>query len=635
MSRTAAHTTRKSSAPDISQTAAREEARPPAPVRAAAHQRFGHRLSQIETGPDIRAAEPENRTGLPDSLKAGAEALAGIALDDVRVHYDSPRPEGLAARAFTQGTEIHLGAGEEHTLGHEVWHVVQQKQGRVQPTSRVAGHPLNDDIALEAEADSISARLGAGPESAAARALAPDSAPAGPSASGPVQRMPKRKAFDKKVATDPAQQAAVDNIGDAIDAYHQIKPKNDNDYQARLTALADMERHLYGWFDTHVTGTIAETTNGPHMKKMLEENQAEHRKLVSKIAKKPALVPISTAGMQATEVDDVRQTWRSVVDGTGNLSIKAGKSEGSFKKRQQANIAKLLQHPAGREIVTGLSAPQTDANKKVQIGSSFKKELKTLGRQDPHDSQAVPRTQDGDVTSMAFQQVQADKLAATDVPVVNPGTRASGPQNFNQFVTSLPGGTTHFQHEGDTYKTGTGIGSYVKMAGKGKVEANVGTRMQETVVPEFVTLGHELGHSQRMLQGTAVPFAADMDKFGFQGTNAQKRLWNNAEEYVNIAGPENAIRAEHGIAGRQFHAGDLAEAKMPLQRSRLDDLLRHPLSAPKNQPTLPGYDDLFDTYGKMMAEPSEEGKKRILMRPSVSQGMDLLEHHINLAQNNV
>jgi hypothetical protein len=605
----------------------------------AAHRQFGHRFSEISVQPEsggvseatTEAAPVENQTGLPDGLKSGLERLSGLPLDDVRVHYGSPYTDGLAARAFTQGTDIHVGAGEERHLGHEAWHVVQQKQGRVRPTLPVAGLPVNDDAGMEAEADAMSSRF----EATAGFTPGPMSIhTAGPGTAAPIQMMPKRKAFDKKATNAPGQATAIGNIGDAIDTYHSIQPKHDKDYQVRLRALAEMDQHLHGWFDTHVTGTIDETPNGPHMKKMLEESQAEHRKLVSKIAKKPNLVPIDTRGMQKGEVDSVRQTWRSVVDGTGNLKIKSGIGEGGFKDRQQANIAKLLQHPTGRELVTNLSAPQGDNSKNVTIGSSFKSELKKLGRKDPKDSQAVPRTQDGDNSSMAFQTVNANQLSVNDHPVVNQGDRNSGPLNFNNFVTSLPGGTSHFQHEGQNYKTGQGVGSYVKMAGKGGVGANVGTGMQETVVPEFVTLGHELSHSERMMKGVTVPFGEDMDKFGFQGTGAQKKLWNNAEEYVNIAGTENAIRQEHGITKRQFHAGDLMEAKMPLQRDRLEGLLRHPLASPKGGQALPGYDELFQIFSDMTLEPSEVRKKQLLMDPAVAQHMNTLDQHIQLAQQN-
>ncbi len=103
----------------------------------------------------MRPEEPEtqNITGLPDELKAGVENLSGYSLDDVRVHYNSPKPAQLKAFAYTQDTEIHVASGQENHLPHEVWHVVQQKQGRVKPTIQTKGVAINDDLALETEAD--------------------------------------------------------------------------------------------------------------------------------------------------------------------------------------------------------------------------------------------------------------------------------------------------------------------------------------------------------------------------------------------------------------------------------------------------------------------------------------------------
>jgi hypothetical protein len=72
-------------------------------------------------------APPANHTGLPDQLKAGVETLSGLGMDDVRVHYNSPRPAQLRALAYTQGADIHVGPGQENHLPHEAWHVVQQK----------------------------------------------------------------------------------------------------------------------------------------------------------------------------------------------------------------------------------------------------------------------------------------------------------------------------------------------------------------------------------------------------------------------------------------------------------------------------------------------------------------------------
>ncbi|WP_235298134.1 eCIS core domain-containing protein [Portibacter marinus] len=92
--------------------------------------------------------------GLPTQLKQGIEGLSGMNMGDVDVHYNSDKPKDLGANAYAQGTEIHIGPGQEKHLPHEAWHVVQQKQGRVKANmDRSNSIPINDDHALEKEAD--------------------------------------------------------------------------------------------------------------------------------------------------------------------------------------------------------------------------------------------------------------------------------------------------------------------------------------------------------------------------------------------------------------------------------------------------------------------------------------------------
>jgi len=78
-----------------------------------------------------------NKTGLPDQLK---------------------KPSQLNAHAYAQGSNIHLAPGQEKHLPHEAWHTAQQKQGRVQPTTTVNGQKVNDNPALEKEADVMGAK---------------------------------------------------------------------------------------------------------------------------------------------------------------------------------------------------------------------------------------------------------------------------------------------------------------------------------------------------------------------------------------------------------------------------------------------------------------------------------------------
>lgn len=102
--------------------------------------------------------QKKNETGMPDNLKAGIEDLSGFAMDDVRVHYNSDKPATVQALAYTQGTDIHVAPGQEQHLPHEAWHVAQQMAGRVEPTTEVGGLPVNDNPALEHEADVMGAK---------------------------------------------------------------------------------------------------------------------------------------------------------------------------------------------------------------------------------------------------------------------------------------------------------------------------------------------------------------------------------------------------------------------------------------------------------------------------------------------
>lgn len=102
--------------------------------------------------------QKKNGTGMPDNLKAGIEDLSGFSMDDVRVHYNSDKPATVQALAYTQGTDIHVAPGQERHLPHEAWHVAQQMAGRVEPTTEVGGLPVNDNPALEHEADVMGSR---------------------------------------------------------------------------------------------------------------------------------------------------------------------------------------------------------------------------------------------------------------------------------------------------------------------------------------------------------------------------------------------------------------------------------------------------------------------------------------------
>ena len=127
-------------------------------ARIEAVQRSARPVAQAAAQADQASAAPVPGA-LPQQLKRGIEHLSGMAMDHVQVHYNSARPAQLQAHAYAQGAHIHLGPGQEKHLPHEAWHVVQQAQGRVRPTLQMKNGPmLNDQPALEAEADRMGVR---------------------------------------------------------------------------------------------------------------------------------------------------------------------------------------------------------------------------------------------------------------------------------------------------------------------------------------------------------------------------------------------------------------------------------------------------------------------------------------------
>lgn len=102
-----------------------------------------------------------NPNGLPNTIQTQMENALGADFSSVNIHTNSQSATDVGALAYTQGNDVHFAPGQynpetnsgQELIGHELTHVVQQREGRVQPTTQAAGLPLNDDKGLEAEAD--------------------------------------------------------------------------------------------------------------------------------------------------------------------------------------------------------------------------------------------------------------------------------------------------------------------------------------------------------------------------------------------------------------------------------------------------------------------------------------------------
>jgi hypothetical protein len=100
---------------------------------------------------------------LPQAVLAKMEAAFRADFSGVRVHVGSQAPR-IGAIAFATGNDIYFAPGRyqpdsiqgQQLLGHELAHVVQQRQGRVR--AQGSGVAIVQDRMLEAEADRLAMR---------------------------------------------------------------------------------------------------------------------------------------------------------------------------------------------------------------------------------------------------------------------------------------------------------------------------------------------------------------------------------------------------------------------------------------------------------------------------------------------
>lgn len=115
------------------------------------------------------AATAGSGQAMPAAVQAKMEHAFGADFSAVRIH-QSDQATAVGALAYTQGSDIHFAPGQydphgpqgQALLGHELTHVVQQSQGRVRASTQAKGLPVNEDPALEREADVLGERAARG-----------------------------------------------------------------------------------------------------------------------------------------------------------------------------------------------------------------------------------------------------------------------------------------------------------------------------------------------------------------------------------------------------------------------------------------------------------------------------------------
>ena len=212
---------------------------------------------QLKAGGGGPAAPPAgggngNNGGLPNEVQSKMESGLGADFSNVNIHKDSSKASDVGALAFTQGNDVHFAPGQynpgsksgQELIGHELTHVVQQRENRVKPTTEVAGVPVNDSKSLEKEADVMGAKAAAG------GTVQTKKGPGSGGASGPVQRHAgitgsvgkggRNRSSDVKTV-----QRLLNNHGKSLKVDGIAGPKT-------IGAIGSFQMQHFGWKDGRV-----------------------------------------------------------------------------------------------------------------------------------------------------------------------------------------------------------------------------------------------------------------------------------------------------------------------------------------------------------------------------------------------
>ncbi|MEM7038529.1 MAG: DUF4157 domain-containing protein, partial [Bacteroidota bacterium] len=136
-----------------------------------------------EQGQESKSASSGSQVSMSESVQAKMEGTLGADFSGVQMYKDSEKAQGIGAQAYAQGNEVHFAPGQfkedtagQELIGHELAHVVQQREGRVSANTSVGGMPVNDSSALENEADAKGAQAARASDVAQAKVEGADAA---------------------------------------------------------------------------------------------------------------------------------------------------------------------------------------------------------------------------------------------------------------------------------------------------------------------------------------------------------------------------------------------------------------------------------------------------------------------------
>jgi hypothetical protein len=370
----------------------------------------------------------------------------------------------------------------------------------------------------------------------------------------------------------------------------------------RINQLDALHVAILQWLDALDAPDQNVHANALWAKDLLNAVQVEHQQLVrASIGANDANPPVANFAALAPDVQKfVRHTWQTLVAGTGNVRITEAENythsatsapttrqHAGFRIEVLAQFARLLNTTTGRDIVRQVNA-STNGQRLVTIKPGF---AVAQGGGPAAEFAAGPATNNG-----------ADKLTEIDIATkLAPfkGTKNASKKRaayLAKFV-NLDLGAIHdpkakaaaiyaarranpgkigIRMAGKYYLFGAGtavdvtITRDIRDAEDHHTARFVDDQRNEIPTPNFITLGHELGHAAHMMGGVALgDDQVSSHLLGQVGvTGPEEANWSNMEEYGNIHSVENALRGDYGLKPRYGHINQAF-----VQKKRLDPII--------------------------------------------------------------
>ena len=332
----------------------------------------------------------------------------------------------------------------------------------------------------------------------------------------------------------------------------------------RINKLSQVEHAVYAWLTAHRAPDMNAVHGAAAVQHLMDTTKAERHRIVSHSINESrdheGAGDIPIAGFDTLDHEkkaEVRGLWRGLIERTGRIKITNTNPDtqevhAGFSMQVLVEFSRLLEGEFGSSMVKDINASEHEI-----VIEPF-----TQGGGEHKSFAAGPTAEEHGVDQLIKlaeppAELQLAHYPQTDITAMNEVQRL---QFFNQLKPTQIGqlGVKVVDGHATTYyKFGGGSSVKVTMpsnlpdSSQYKESRLADPHGREIATPVFITLGHELGHGIHMQRGTLTR-ETDIPRF-FGGDMDQRAYLDNREEYVNIEGNENALRAEHGLGVRKGH----------------------------------------------------------------------------------